>query len=618
MTSTLPADPVEEWHQRTVRKRLWLTEKEFHNTYVQREFGKRAAHSTKFTKLKKKHDQLVQRKYTVQSTPTTHHAKTVMPKTYRDLWSKNKELRDTDAHATHTVWVKNGLEVPVSAATPTIPKKTKVNNYPHTPNPISKAKQQCIGMECSLCHTNEHMVDDPTYGLICGNCRFELQCIKCRTMCSSREPSMEVVRDPPGVGEWFWRCRKCNVLIENYWPRLRCLYCKADPTPTNLSSNDQGVWQCLVCSENKDVCKNCKHGVLSIEVEHGNEFKVCKQCGYRCDELQLPDYMYSLTVGEMKHEQRSKPVTTKACVTGDLQQTDGKSVLRPKHYLEIERICQKAFRLLNMPQQHHQRTIKLVTDMVTVQMKNHNYRVDKHIVASLFMVLRRGESPVSRKQFDAILPRLHVPLRGEKPEEAHDETEDKSSALKSELTRSLKKIKPVSMAMVPSRNPWQNTEDVVEKFLLQDQVLLKHFEALPKADWGVMLKRGRYQVRYMHFVCTTQKPDAKVSKMVLSGYEHEVAGVCYYLTQLPLLTDRSQRVKGRTVKCKEQIRAHLQLRREPYYNDLLPMVEEDLTLWQLPGNLGLSRYEKLCIMLESYDYDYDYRSVARGVMKSLS
>jgi hypothetical protein len=61
-------------------------------------------------------------------------------------------------------------------------------------------------------------------------------------------------------------------------------------------------------------------------------------------------------------------------------------------------------------------------------------------------------------------------------------------------------------------------------------------------------------------------------------------------------------VKGRTVKCKEQIRKQLKLRREPYHNDLLPMVEENIDLWQLPIDLGASRRERLRTRLESYDY----------------
>lgn len=609
-----PVEPIGSnvsWEQRTVLKRAWLTEDEFKAKYTQRVASATPSRATtKLAKLKKKHQQQVLQRKT--------HTKPLSSERYHELWMENVRLREAHKFREERVWLKDGVEAPTAPTTPRH-RPTRPNPHRHIPNPVSKTRQQCIGMECSQCRTNEHMVEDPEKGLVCSNCRFELQCLRCHTLCDTSDPNMDVVQEPPDIGEYYWKCLRCDVLIKNYYPRLRCAYCKSDPTPTNLSANDNGVWQCLVCTAKKEpVCKNCKGNTpLTTEVEHGNEFKVCKQCGYRCDEVQLPDYMYSLTVGELKPNYDFKPGAKGTLMTGEIQKTDGKWVMNAKHYKQIRDICEAALRLLNVPPPRHSLIIRRVIDMVTIEMKDRNYRVDKHAVASLYTVLRNGETPISRKQFDSILPQLHIPLRGEAAEDAADDTIDKSSAMKSELTRSLKKIKAVSQVLAPTRNPWQSAEELVEKFLQQDVVLQRHFEGLPKADWGVMLQRGRYQVRYMHFVYTTQRPQAVVGKMLSSGYEHEVAGVCYYMTQLPLLMDRSQKIKGRTIRCKEQLRQQLQLRREPYYSELMPMVEEDTKLWQLPSNLGLSRYTQLCKMLQSYDYDHDYRVVARAVMQSM-
>lgn len=600
------------WEQRTVFKRAWLTEDEFKAKYTQRVAPAGAAKraTTKLAKLRKKHEQQVVQR--------TTHTKLLSSEKYHELWMENVRVREAHKFTEQRVWLKDGVEAPTSPATAARHRTTRPNTQRHIPNPVSKALQQCICMECSLCRTNQYMVEDGESGLICSNCHFELQCIHCHTLCDTNEPNMEVVQEPPGIGKYYWRCKRCDVLIENYYPRLRCMYCKSDPSPTNISSNNNGVWQCLVCTESESPkCKNCNGGVLSTHVEHGNEFKVCKQCGYRCDEVQLPDYMYSLTVGELKPNYDFKPGAKGTVVSGDIQKTDGKWVMNAKHYKQIRDICEAALRHLCVPTPRHASIIRRVIDMVTIEMKDRNYRIDKHTVASLYAVLRNGETPVSRKQFDAILPLLHIPLRGEKPEEASDHTIDKSSAMKSELTRSLNKIKAVSQALAPPRNPWQSTEELVERFMQQDPVLQRHFEGLPKADWGVMLTRARYQVRYMHFIHTTQRPDAVVGKMLSNGYEHEVAGVCFYMTQLPLLMDRGQKVKGRTVKCKEQLRQQLQLRREPYYRELIPMVEEENKVWQLPANLGLSRYTQLCTLLQSYDYEHDYKGVARGIIQSM-
>lgn len=554
----------------------------------------------------------------------------VSRKEYHSLKLKNEQNRKQQLHSTVPVYYKDGelYEPPKEKKKVRMGLKRVVKHVNVKP---SIALRESFNMECSQCETNQYMIHDEKRGLICGNCNYELQCLKCRTKCNDTAGMLMYPSETGG----YYICMVCTdqPMIQNYKPRLRCNTCKSTPTPDNITSSEDGVWQCLICHEDTTKCKDCR-GNLIKEITSDYEFIKCVKCGkvrdyYPLDELYYPTPM----AGDQLLTKDGASVTTKYTNGSHnqmiQQDLDSSKKLTPQQCHQIYKLCNALLTKLQIYQGSHERIKKEVLAIVDNRINMHAYRVDVGAGAALFKILQKEEIPTSEKQFRAAWESMNISVRSEQTrireyrksysdvmsgKITHEQHEDEmlkkllpdpvdtKRAIQHHLTRALRKVSDDAVKGLKDIGPWQKAENLIQKWISDDAPLQQYFESRPTSHLGTFLEQAKWQIRYMHYNSVLKGDENLVSRLMNKKEPkiHEIAGICFYLIQQPLIKNKQQRLQGRNGKCKQELLSKLQILRE-HYIALMNLVTGDKS-WVLPEDLGLPRNSQLVSKLKNYEY----------------
>lgn len=491
---------------------------------------------------------------------------------------------------------------------------------------VQKVQASVQDVYCNQCLTNQYIT---TPDLVCGQCRYELQC----TVCRNGSADLSLVSSADGQ-EWFWICLQCvnSPVIPNMQPALVCQRCHG----TNLSrrSNDDQRMQCKDCRPSSTtLCHQCKQA-MTADPSDGNV--TCHSCGLvyvnhnqgnLCFDSE-PMYKPECTIATP----RQPRLTATGQRTKALLQPSSQTVTLHRNLQQMTKLCQAMFHRLAAVVSEERRAaiVRCVTEIVAKSQKLHCHRIETDTAAALLQVLARESPPVSEKVFRAAWGNLGVPIRGTKSaihkckrlhlayqrglinyeqywyhanslQVLHASMKTKQHTLQKELTRKIRKVRRASNALLkaPSVSPWVQIHLLATQYAARDKQLQRCLRSYDASHWRLYLQRIRWQVQLLNYICSTANAAKWLLEGIQQGYIFEIAAYVYFVSYQVLLKISGKILPGRTRKFTGKCYQRLQIRREPFY-----------MLWQwtrqnkaeLPYMLGFTRTQRLLRLLQMYDF----------------